>query len=173
MTETKTEKNEHVCKAAAPQKEHQWLTALAGDWTFESECSMGPDQPPMKSGGKETIRTIGGLWILGDGEATMPDGELGTTMITLGYDPAKKRYLGTWVGSMMNHLWIYDGEMDASGKILTLNAEGPSFSDPTKSCMYQDIIEVKDASHRILRSQYQGENGEWTHFMTAHYRRKV
>jgi len=39
--------------------------------------------------------------------------------------------------------------------------------------MYQDIIEIKDDSHRILRSQYQGDNGEWTPFMTAHYKRKV
>lgn len=173
MTETVDNNSQETCKLATPQEEHQWLTSLVGDWTFESECSMGPEHPPMKSSGKETVRSIGGLWIVGEGEGTMPDGGIGTTLISLGYDPAKKRYLGTWIGSMMTHMWIYDGEMDASGKILTLSAEGPSFTDPTKTTMYQDIIEIKDDNHRILRSQYQGENGEWTHFMTAHYKRKI
>ena len=45
-----------------PQKEHQWLHKLVGKWTFEGECSMGPDQPPMKNTGKETVRSLGGLW---------------------------------------------------------------------------------------------------------------
>ena len=29
----------------APQVEHQWLDRMAGEWTFTTECSMGPDQP--------------------------------------------------------------------------------------------------------------------------------
>ena len=27
-----------------PQKEHQWLQKLVGEWTYESECSMGARQ---------------------------------------------------------------------------------------------------------------------------------
>jgi uncharacterized protein DUF1579 len=46
--------------------------------------------------------------------------------MTLGYDPEKKQYVGTWVGSMMSYLWVYDGSLDAEEKVLTLNAEGPS-----------------------------------------------
>jgi Protein of unknown function (DUF1579) len=34
---------------AEPQAEHQWLQQLAGDWTTEAECAMGPDQPPTKT----------------------------------------------------------------------------------------------------------------------------
>lgn len=102
----------------------------------------------------------------------MPDGDTATMILTLGYNPATKRYVGTWVGSMMTHMWIYDGEMDASGKVLTLNADGPSFTDPNKTAKYQDIIEIKDDNNRVLRSQVQGDDGKWFHFMTANYRRK-
>ncbi|TXT39001.1 MAG: ribulose kinase [Planctomycetota bacterium] len=59
---------------AEPQKEHQWLQRLVGEWTFEAECSMGPDQPPMKSTGSEVVRSLGGLWTIGEGQGEMPDG---------------------------------------------------------------------------------------------------
>ncbi len=32
--------------------------------------------------------------------------------MTLGYNPDTKRYLGTWIGSMMTHMWVYDGVIE-------------------------------------------------------------
>jgi hypothetical protein len=49
-----------------PQDQHRWLLQLVGEWNYQHECSMGPDQPPMKSSGKQTTRALGELWILGD-----------------------------------------------------------------------------------------------------------
>jgi hypothetical protein len=154
-----------------PQKEHRWLEKLVGKWTYESEAIMGPGQPPVKSVGSETVRSIGGIWIECEGQGAMPDGSPGTMVITLGYDPAKKRFVGTFIGSMITNLWIYDGQLDATEKVLTLDAEGPSFADPTRMAKYQDIIERVSDDHRILYSQVQGDDGKWTRFMTAHYRR--
>ncbi len=57
-----------------PQQEHQWLQRLVGEWTYEGECGMGPDQSPMKSTGKESVRSFGGLWTIGDGLSEMPAG---------------------------------------------------------------------------------------------------
>jgi len=42
-----------------PQKEHQWLQQLVGEWTYEGEASMGPDKPPEKFQGTESVRSIG------------------------------------------------------------------------------------------------------------------
>jgi hypothetical protein len=42
----------------------------------------------------------------------------------------------------------------------------------TALAKYQDIIEFVSADHRIMTSQILGEDGQWTQFMTAHYRRK-
>jgi hypothetical protein len=148
---------------AEPQKEHQWLQQLVGEWTYESECIMGPDQPAMKSVGKESVRSLGGLWTVGEMENEMPEGGVGTMIMTLGYDPAKGRFVGTFIGSMMTHLWIYDGQLDAAGKVLTLNAEGPSFAGDGKMAKYHDIIEIKSANERTLSSQLLGEDGKWNH----------
>lgn len=157
---------------AEPQKEHAWFKQLVGKWTMESEALMGPDQPPMKSKGVETVSMLGDFWMVADGEAEMPGGDKGKMTMTLGYDPRKKRYVGTWVGSMMDLLFVYDGKLDATKKVLTLSTDGPSFTNPKKMAKYQDIITIKSKDHRTLISRVQGEDGKWTQFMTAHYRRK-
>src|SRR3712207_8501500 len=58
-----------------------------------------------------------------EGQGDMPGGGVGTTLMTLGYDPQTQRYVGTWGGSMMNYLWVYDGELDVDGRVLTLASE--------------------------------------------------
>jgi len=55
-----------------PGPEHQWLQQLVGEWTFETECSMGPDQPPIKNAGRETVRSLGGFWTIGNGNSEDP-----------------------------------------------------------------------------------------------------
>jgi hypothetical protein len=153
---------------AEPQAEHRWLEQLVGEWTSEMEASMGPGQPPEKHTGTETVRSLK-VWVQCEG--TLPAGSPARTVMTLGYDPARKKFVGTFIGSMMTHLWVYEGELDADGKVLTLDAEGPSFADPTKTAKYQDTIEIVSPDHRTLSSRFQGEDGTWRHFMTAHYRR--
>jgi hypothetical protein len=155
-----------------PQQEHRWLQKLVGEWTYENEAKMGPDQPPVKFTGTETVRTLGGLWVLCEGRGEMPGGGTATTLMTLGFDPEKKRFVGTFIGSMMTYLWIYDGELDASGKVLTLDAEGPSFAGDGTMVKYKDVIEFKSDDHRTLSSSVPGPDGSRQTFMTAHYRRK-
>ncbi len=155
-----------------PQREHQWLQRLVGEWTFEAECSAGKDQPPMKSKGTEVVRSLGGLWTVGEGEGEMPGGGKCQSIMTLGYDPQSKRFVGTFVASVMTHLWPYSGSLDAAEKVLTLDSEGPSFADDGSMAKYQDIIEFLSDDHRLLRSQFQGADGQWHQFMQAHYRRK-
>ncbi|MBI4779774.1 MAG: DUF1579 domain-containing protein [Oscillatoriophycideae cyanobacterium NC_groundwater_1537_Pr4_S-0.65um_50_18] len=157
---------------AQPQKEHQWLQKLVGEWTYETEVMMEPNQPPVKSTGTETVRSLGGLWFLAEGQGEMPCGGAATTLMTLGYDPQKQRYVGTWIGSMMTYLWQYDGELDAAATILTLNADGPAMTGEKKLGKYKDVIEFKSDDHRVLTSHMLGDDGQWQHFMTAHYRRK-
>lgn len=155
-----------------PQAEHQWLQRLVGQWTIESECVMGPDQPPMKTEGRETVRSLGGLWILGEGSMGTPEGGDCSTLLTLGYDPRIGRFVGTFIASMMTHLWPYNGSLDPSGKVLTLDSEGPGFSGEGQLVRYQDIIEFESDDCRTLRSRMLGEDGQWHWFMKAVYRRQ-
>ena len=155
-----------------PQKEHQWLQRFIGEWTFEGEAMMEPGQPPAKFTGTESVRSLGDLWFLAEGQGEMPGGGAATTLLTLGYDSQKQRYVGTWIGSMMTHLWVCEGELDADERVLTLNAEGPSMASEGKMTQYKDVIEFKSDDHRVLTSHMLSDDGNWQQFMTANYRRK-
>jgi hypothetical protein len=164
---------------ATPQVQHQWLDKFIGKWTSASEYQSEPNGEPSKSTGTEIVRfskgeatpTIGGLWIVAEGVGDMPDGCAGQTMMTLGFDPQLNRFVGTFVGSMMTHMWIYNGSLDATQKVLTLDTEGQNFTQ-TAMTKYQDIIEFVSDDYRVMKSQILMEDGTWNHFMTAHYRRQ-
>lgn len=140
-----------------PQPEHQWLHRLIGDWTCEFECDMGPDQPKSKQTGTASARSLGGLWTIIEGEGEMPGGGTSQSILTLGYDPAKKTFRGTFIASCMTHLWIYEsGSLDAAGKVLTLNAEGPKFTGDGLA-KYQDYFEIIDDDHYRSRRGFRGK----------------
>lgn len=154
-----------------PLPEHFWLHQLVGEWMIESECKMGPDQPPMKTTGREVVRMFGKLWTVGEGTGDAPEGGCDSIM-TLGYDPQTKRFVGTFVASAMTHLWPYIGSLDPTGKVLTLDSVGPNFSGDGTMAKYQDIIEFITPDHRTLTARVQTADGSWQTFMSSHYRRK-
>ena len=156
-----------------PHPQHRWLQKLLGDWTSESDAPPEPGKPPAKLRGTETGRSLGDLWVVLEGRGDMPGGGTAHMMMTLGFDPLKNRFVGTWVGSMMTHLWVYDGSLDAAGKVLTLETEGPDFANDLKKMVrYRDVIEFKSDDHRVLTGQTIGPDGKWHVHMTAHYYRK-
>lgn len=156
---------------AKPQKEHDWLQQLVGEWTSEMDCAMGPDQPRQKSKGRETVRSLGGLWTLGEGEGQLPDGTTGRTLMTLGFDPVKGRFVGSFIGSMMTHHWLYEGTLDEAANVLTLESSGPNMMGDGAVIPYRDVITLVSPDHRILASFMPDGKGGWSEFMTAQYRR--
>jgi hypothetical protein len=157
---------------AKPTREHKWLQKFVGDWTYETEAAMEPGGTPQKMTGTESIRALGEIWVQGQGTSQMPDGSPAETQITLGYDPTKKRFVGSWLGTMMTHLWVYDGELSADERTLTLNSEGPSMTEENKRANYRDVFEFKNDDLRTLTAFVQGPDSQWNQFMQMDYHRK-
>lgn len=152
-----------------PHAMHRWLQQLLGDWTSTSNCDADPGQPTEQSQGTEHGRALGDLWVILEGTGTMPGGGEARMQMTLGYDPEKNEFLGTWVGSMMAHMWVYRGTLDAGQKVLTLETEGPSFKDDGKTVRYRDVITIISANERTLTSFGQQPDGSWKQFVHAKY----
>lgn len=151
--------------------EHSWLQKLVGDWTWESDCQMGPGQPPFKGSGRETVRPLGDYWIVAEGEGSMPGGGSYQMLITIGYDPAKAKFVGTFVASMMPLLWVYEGALDRAAGRLTLAAEGPSMTGDGSTSQYEDIVEIDATGERLFRARVRGADGSWNEFMVTRYKR--
>lgn len=154
-----------------PTKEHEWLKQLVGEWTSNAKLVVDPNSEPMECEGTETVRSIGGFWVQAEMNSK-PFGQPMTGLMTIGYDPEKKKYTGTWVDSATSHLWKYEGTLDETGKILTLEADGPNFTKPGETAKYRDIITIKDKDHKTLTGMVQTEDGEWVTFMTTEFARK-
>jgi hypothetical protein len=153
-----------------PQKEHEWLRQFAGTWENEGEATP-PGQPTVRFNGTETTRMLGGFWMISEGKSEMM-GVMGESLLTMGYDPEKKKYVGTWVDSMNSHLWKYEGDLDATGKILTLNSEGPCPFKGGKLTKFKEILEVKGPDQKVFTSSYQEDDGSWVKVMTMTSRRR-
>lgn len=154
-----------------PQKEHDWLKQFVGEWESEGEGTMGPGQPAMQCKGTMSTRMLGGFWMISDIKGDMMGAPV-QAVHTVGYDTQAKKYIGTWVDSVMNHMWTYSGSVDSSGKILTLEADGPDMTKPGKMAKYRDVYEFKSKDHFTMSSQMFGEDGKWHQFMTSNVHRK-
>ncbi len=150
------------------QAEHRWLQRLVGEWSYEADMEGGPGQPPVRDAGTESVRSLGDVWVVCEGHS---EDETSKTLMTLGYDPEKKRFTGTYVGSMMTTLWLYEGELEPGDTRLALYSDGPSFTEEGKTARYRDTIELLGNGERVLTSHYQQADGGWHGFMTSRYRR--
>ena len=130
----------------------------------------GPGVPEMKCEGKVTGRMLGGYWLVNEMKSNLGEVEM-QALQTVGYDPEKKKYVGTWVDNMMNLMWHYEGSVDESGKILTLEAEGPNMMGGEGKSKYRDVYEFKSDDEIAATSQVQGPDGEWVTFMNGTYKR--
>lgn len=149
-----------------PTAQHQWLHQLVGTWTMEG------GEGEHHSTGREVVSRLGDLWIVGQAETSMGD-VAGNLQWAIGYDTEKGRFVGHWIGSMMVSQFIYEGDLNPTGKILTLNTEGPSWEEgcQTGYAKYRDIHEIISDSERLLRSEMQMADGSWTEFMRVTYTR--
>jgi len=154
-----------------PTDEHKWLKKFVGHWEMTSKGVMGEGQPPVETKGTIKSEMLGGFWVVN----TMTGDVAGMKfkgMQTVGYDTKKKKYVGTWVDSMNNYLWKYQGTVDKSGKKLVLEADGPDMVVPNKTTKYRDAYEFKSGDEMLVTSSMQKPDGKWMTFMTGTAKRK-
>jgi len=123
----------------------------------------------MLTKGASHARLLGGFWMIEEGRNTlMPY----VFTMTHGFDPQRAKFVGTWADSMMPHLWRYEGTVDATGNILTLDTEGPNPMEGGRISKVREVTEFKSNDLRVLTSSRVAADGTLTKIMTVTLRRK-
>ena len=165
---------EEVVHQEAKSAEHAWLLQLVGEWDASWDMKPGTEDGSANWKSHESIKAIGDLWIVAEGSTGSP-GQAFSSMLTIGYDPDEDNgegaFVGSWVDSMQTRMWTYRGKLDENKRVLTLSAEGPSMTDPTKTSQYEDRIELIDADHKRITSVGMGDDGEWVQYMQVNFTR--
>lgn len=152
-----------------PSPQHHWLKQLVGQWSIAASCTM-PDGSNQQTTANESVRMLGEYFAVATLTGHMPGCDMEIeTILTLGYDTDKQRFVGSWIGTPMPKLVIYEGSLSEDQSTLTLDCECPSFEDPTKTAQYQDIIIIKSDTQREFHSQIRQPDGSWNRFMSSYY----
>jgi len=111
---------EQVEYPAKPSPEHAVLKADVGVW--DTEITMMGPEGEMKSKGVETVTMLGELWNVSTitydfmGQPTTGHG-------IIGFDPEKKKYVGTWYEAGNPYASNMIGTYDEKSKTMTYEME--------------------------------------------------
>ncbi len=159
--------------ATEPTAEHKILAAEEGTWDATVKTfTGGPDAEPAVSKGTE-VNTVmaGGLWVLSKFEGEFA-GMKFEGRGQFGYDPLKKKYVGTWIDSISPNLSVLEGEYDAKTKTMTYSGDGV---DPNSKAKYTQkmVTTTKDDGSRIfsLLMKFEGQK-DAVKFMEITYQKR-
>lgn len=150
-----------------PGPEHEVLTKDVGTWDATVEMMM-PPAPPSKGVETNTLGP-GGLWLIGDFKSEMMGAPFQGHAIT-GWDPARKKYVGTWVDSMTTALTVTESTYDAASRSMTgyIEAPGPD-GRPIKM---KAVTQHTDNDTRVFTMYVPGPDGKEAPSMKITYKRR-
>jgi hypothetical protein len=153
-----------------PGAEHKALAARAGTWDAVIEMVGEDGKVQTTKGVSEMKVACGGLWLIDDFTADMMGMKFeghGST----GYDPAKGKYVGTWIDSWSTGVMAMEGTYDAAKKQLTMIGTGTG--PDGKPMKHRMVTTDKDANTSVFEMYGDMGDGKETKFMTITYTRRA
>jgi len=153
-----------------PDKEHAFLKKFAGKWEGTMSMREAADQPWKECKGTEQARMMGEFWAIGEWKAESAEMPMQGIAIT-GYDPVKKKYVVTWIDSLMPSFTLGEGTVDKSGNILTTEVKTTDCrtGEPVTMTMVQ---EFKDKDKQVWSMRMKGKDGKEFECMKGESKRR-
>jgi len=153
------------------EKQHKMLAHQVGTWDAKMEyLDFNTGKPTTSKGVSIRKMPIGGFWLIDNFQADMmgmPFKGMGTT----GYDPAKKKLVGTWIDSMTPSLMVIEGNFDAEGKVMTLSGMGVGADGKPAKTTLKTTVHSKDK--HVFEMFTQMPDGKDMKMMTITYTRRT
>ncbi|TWT99354.1 hypothetical protein Pla108_02910 [Botrimarina colliarenosi] len=153
-----------------PTAFHRDMAREVGVWDAKVTVWTAPDAEPEHSTGVETITAMGPLWTVGKFQgdfAGMPfEGRS-----QMGYDPAEKQYIGTWIDSVSPYLMTMQGSYDPSTHQLTMesNCRCWQTNEPQKGRMVTTYL---DENSKVFETFGPDDEGNEFRSMRIEYTRR-
>jgi hypothetical protein len=152
-----------------PGPEHSLFKDDEGTWDAVVEI-FAPGAPPMTSKGVETNTLgCGGLCLITDFKGEMMPGASFHGHGTSTWDPAKKKYVGSWTDSMSQGLAVSEGTWDPASRTITGWMEGPDMTG--KIMKMKSVVQYKGGS-RVFTMYGEGGGKETPTMRITYTRRK-
>ncbi len=149
-----------------PGPEHDIFKQIEGTWDAKMESWMAPGEPTMSAGVEVNRIGCGGLCLITNFKGSVLD----TTFEGHGtdtYDPAKKKYVGSWADSMSPGIAITESTYDPATKTMTGWFEGPDMTGQVSKM--KSISVMKDPETRVFSMYNVGSDGKETLGMRITY----
>jgi hypothetical protein len=142
-----------------PGPEHEVLKADVGMWDAKVEVIPAPGMQPLVSKGVETnTMGCGGLCLISDFKGELGPGQTFHGHGITAWDPAKKKYVGSWTDSMSTGIATGESTWDASAKKATGTMEMP---EPTGGTLKtRMVVEYPTPGTRTMTSYMTGPDGK-------------
>ncbi|MFN7734048.1 MAG: DUF1579 domain-containing protein [Pirellula sp.] len=153
-----------LAQVPGPAPEHAKLKETEGTWNFILKSSDGSEGKGISVNKLE----CGGLWLVCDFKTDfggMPFQGKGLD----GYDPAKKKYVSVWVDSFTPAPMIFEGNYDATGKILEMISQAPG--PDGKPATWRSVTTWKSADEHTFEMFLKSEGAAEQSMMVVTYRR--
>jgi Protein of unknown function (DUF1579) len=147
--------------------ELELLKKDVGEWDASITITPGPGAAPQESTGRLVGRLIsGGRWLVTDfkNHTTGFEGHG-----IYGYNPASKRYVGTWVDDMRTNIYVGEGQWDETSRTMTYvwSAAMPNGQAMT----WKETSETVSENERVFRVLFPSPGGSEFEMMRVFYRR--
>jgi len=147
--------------------EFELLKKDIGEWDAAITVTPGPGATPQESTGRLVGRVIsGGRWLITDfkNHTTGFEGHG-----IYGYNPATKRYVGTWVDDMRTNIYLGEGRWDENSQTMTYEWNTTLPNGQTMS--WKETSETVSENERVFRVLFPGPDGGEFEMMHVVYRR--
>ncbi|MEM8944099.1 MAG: DUF1579 domain-containing protein [Planctomycetota bacterium] len=160
-----------VDSPSTPKIGHQTLLREVGTWDAETKTWIDPDAPPVISRGVEINQMLGEYWVVGVYESEL-FGKPFRGQSQVGYDPAKKKFIGTWIDSMSPALNRLEGTMKDNSLTMFATGVDPKTGEEKTTKM---ISTYPDAMHKTFAAfePIAGKEDEWRKTMEVVYTKRA
>jgi hypothetical protein len=155
-----------------PTRQHEAMARDVGVWDGETTTWSAPGAEPTKDKGAETNKMLGKLWLTSEYKGTFMGQEFIGHM-QLGYDPLKKKYVGTWVDTVSPFLFTLEGDYDVASHTLTMMMHGTSAMTGQPETA-KAVTRYIDDNNKVfeMHMPVEGQEGQWWKMFEIKYTRR-